>query len=469
MMPSFSLKINFDNLGTVSIDKGQCWLVHNYDPDLVNSFFDWLEGKKYKSYASIEFVSDTTATTDLFQARKHFKTLRFSLSDSDNSHFYYQQRYHSTENEDIQTLEDYLGIIADPYLNQLTIKLGLDKLYGEKINMLSTGEFRKAYMLKSSLSRPYVMFLDEPCTGLDADSCSLFNQLFAYLVKGGTSVVIFTATSRKTPVITNSLDIGRIKSEDYLHEMKDISVPEPLFPGTFESAFELRNIFARYNGRDVLHNVSWLVKRNERWSLTGHNGAGKSTLLSFVYADNPQVYSNTVFLFGRQRGTGESIWEVKDRIGFYSSELHRYFDKVQTVERAINSIVFQNPYEKRVLNDAEESFRHQLLTYFELETSGHKMLCDLPGVTQKLVILTAVLIKNAPLLILDEPFQGFSDHLIEKTMALLIKYVRDRTFIMVSHNHSDFAGSTGKHFHMEHGTGRETDLPPGLEIEVGDK
>jgi molybdate transport system ATP-binding protein len=454
-MSSFLLGIDFFPLGRIDILENQCWYVNVSDNNFTDTFFDWLETKKYQRDASIKYSDDNVAASDLYAAGKYYKTLRFRFSEDESSRYYYQQRYHSTENEGVQTLKDYLGIIDDPYLRELAPRLGMDKLYDEKINMLSTGEFRKAVTLKASLSKPKVLFIDEPCTGLDATSCGLLNELFDHLVHNGTSVVIFSSSGLRPGFVTHVLETGNNRNKAAGFYSSDFDIPCPACDIDFDNAFNLENITASYNGRDVLHDVCWKVRRGQKWSLTGRNGAGKSTLLSFIYADNPQVYSNNVWLFDKKRGSGETIWEVKDRIGFYSSELHRYFNKMQTVESAINSIVYQNPYEKRVLTDGEENFKMQLTGYFGLDLKGHKLLYELPSTTQKLAILAAVLVKNAPLLILDEPFQGLSGKIAGKIVTLLERYVKDRTFIMVSHNRSDFPECVDNHFHMENGRGSE--------------
>jgi molybdate transport system ATP-binding protein len=61
----------------------------------------------------------------------------------------------------------------------------------------------------------------------------------------------------------------------------------------------------------VFDKLDWSVRPGEYWLVTGPNGAGKSTLLSLITADNPQAYQNEIFLFGRLRGSGESIWDIK--------------------------------------------------------------------------------------------------------------------------------------------------------------
>ena len=90
---------------------------------------------------------------------------------------------------------------------------------------------------------------------------------------------------------------------------------------------DFRHINIRYGQRTILKDLNWLVMRGEHWALTGENGAGKSTLLSLVCADNPQAYACDIRLFGNKRGSGESIWDIKRRIGYVSPEMYSAYRK----------------------------------------------------------------------------------------------------------------------------------------------
>ena len=94
----------------------------------------------------------------------------------------------------------------------------------------------------------------------------------------------------------------------------------------YQYIVKMNSVHIKYGERVILNNVNWQVLPGEKWALLGHNGAGKSTLLSLINGDNPQAYANEIWLFGRRRGSGETIWEIKKRIGFVSPELHLYFD-----------------------------------------------------------------------------------------------------------------------------------------------
>ncbi len=93
---------------------------------------------------------------------------------------------------------------------------------------------------------------------------------------------------------------------------------------------KLEGVSVRYNGKDILSGIHWTIRRGESWALVGPNGSGKSTLLSVISGDNPQAYANAVHIFGRRRGSGESVWDIKKRIGLISSELQLHFPEDQT-------------------------------------------------------------------------------------------------------------------------------------------
>lgn len=177
-----------------------------------------------------------------------------------------------------------------------------------------------------------------------------------------------------------------------------------------------------------------------------------------MYADNPQVYSNEVYIFDNKRGSGESIWDIKDKIAFYSTELYRYFDKSFTVDESIRYLL-QNPYKKRELLKEDLEFKEFLLNYFNLEKDGSSTLNNLSPEYQRLVMIIAAFIKNCPLLILDEPFQGFNEDIIEKALFLINDFIKNKTFILVTHNREEIPSCIQKNFLLKNGKGTETTLP----------
>ncbi|MBS2099649.1 ATP-binding cassette domain-containing protein [Carboxylicivirga linearis] len=449
----FPISIHSHLLGEVIVDENQYIVIHTKDTQLISDFLLWIEGAKRFENDQVIYQGEAGKSSSLYKLKKHLKVLRFQLK-SKLVGDYYQQRYHATENDDLLSLAEFLGEISDVYLISLMHKFGLDKLMDEKINMLSTGEFKKALAIKAACENTKLLIVEEPGIGVDSGSREHLHELFRHLAQHGKSVIVCTSTSKWSFKSDQLIERNSLPETPNTNSINHIHIPEPSAIADYTNVFELKDIVVTYNNRNVLDEVNWAVKKNDKWALSGKNGAGKSTLLSVIYADNPQSYSNEVYSFGNRRGAGQSIWDVKERIGFYSSELHRYTNKRQMVEDVIRSLAIQNPYKKRPLSEEELKFRDQLLSYFGIEKCLNEMFYELSVVRQKLVILCGVLVKNAPLLILDEPFQGFSDELVLKAQLLIEKYTSNRTFIMVSHDRS-YPKSINRCFHLENGVGKE--------------
>jgi molybdate transport system ATP-binding protein len=442
----------------LKVNHGEHWYLHLKSWSNISGLFDWLSGRRNFAFGKIWIEVDGERYDGHFQSMKYASLVRFKYIENESSKFYYQQRYHSSENEGITSLREYLGNI-DNQTELLCSEFGLTSLLDESINMLSTGEFKKACIVKAYQSKPLILFIEEPYTGIDSDGRKKVDALLHELTIAGTSLVI-ASSGRRIPGFINrvynfeELEINS-KEDRRLFDNTDengykalkIKMPEQRSDG-ISNAFELRNVTIRYGERIILNNISWKVRKNEKWALTGVNGSGKSTLLSMVYADNPQVYSNEVYVFDKQRGTGESIWEIKERIGFYSSELHRYFDKSKTIAEAIQSLANGNPYKKIDQSAEVKNFVAETLKLFELEMKLDKPLFELSNVQQKLVLMIGAMAKNPLLLILDEPFQGFDELLIKKCKFLIDEFCKNRALVFVSHVMEEIPGCIENKFEL---------------------
>ena len=93
----------------------------------------------------------------------------YSLADCRNS--YYQQRWHSTETDEVPTIEDILKEDAgsEDYHKVLSL-FGIEGLLPKKLIFLSSGELRKFLIVRTLLKHPRVLILDNPFIGLDAPS-----------------------------------------------------------------------------------------------------------------------------------------------------------------------------------------------------------------------------------------------------------------------------------------------------------
>ena len=156
----------------------------------------------------------------------------------------------------------------------------------------------------------------------------------------------------------------------------------------------------------VLKGVDITIQSGEFVAIMGPSGSGKSTLLSLLNGDHPQAYANQIYLFGKKRGSGESIWDIKEKIGIISPELHWYFDLNANVAQTIASGFFDSMSLYQKLSFEQQQKLEQILHFFDLKDDKNKKLNTLSLGKQRLALLARTIVKNPELLILDEPCQG---------------------------------------------------------------
>ncbi len=367
---------------------------------------------------------------------------------------YYQQRFESTQNEDIPTVEEIIkDRIPQERWNELCERLSLYDILHKRINYLSSGELRKFLIINLFSNIPDILIIDNPYIGLDAQSRDLLNELISHIMSEGTAVVLLLCNTIDIPNFCNHLLPMRKMTIGKMVEANDLTIKEaeqlfcdkkeltcmPIAPDCgsidFDNAIELRNCNIHYGKNIILHDVSWTVKAGEKWALLGDNGSGKSTLLSLVYADNPQGYRNDITLFDHKRGTGESIWDIKRRIGYISPEMHLYFNDVSDLLTVVASGFFDNIGCFRRPSEEQKAVASQWLKVFGIEHLANRRFPSLSSGEQRLALIARTLLKNAPLLILDEPLHGL-DMRKKELVASAIERIAQQpgmTLIYVTH------------------------------------
>lgn len=383
------------------------------------------------------------------EQQHHFKTL------SNTSDFYYQQRFNSYDSEDAQTVKEALeenGSNSDEVLKLLKI----ESLAGKPLIQLSNGENKKLQIARALLALPSVLIMDQPFAGLDAATRTDLHHLINQLANQGISVILITTAAEIPACITRvlELDKGKIKTMQSREAFSEKELLSPRgqkaagfsretvkrlssasSPAEFDVAIRMRNVNVQYGEKKILQQIDWEVKKGERWLLSGPNGAGKSTLLSLVTADNPQAYANDIFLFDRKRGSGESIWDIKKKIGYLSPELHLFFDQGATCFETVASGLFDTIGLFRQLSDEDSRIVQEWIALAGIEDLQQKRLYELSVGQQRVILLLRAMVKNPPLLILDEPCQGLD---IEKQAGLLelidaVCLYGNKTMVFVTH------------------------------------
>ncbi|OPY82727.1 MAG: putative HMP/thiamine import ATP-binding protein YkoD [Smithella sp. PtaU1.Bin162] len=385
---------------------------------------------------------------------------------------YYQQRYTPSQIVDVPTVAEYLNI--DPsnsaIADELLETFHLAEFKNSACIKLSNGQMRKLLIVEALMQKPSLLILDNPFTGLDMEGRKVLDEKLTLLAARGQLIIFLINHLRDLPTcVTHVLELEKFQvkragPKDELPEEKSTSelsaatdtYPKLLhpIPRSYEFAVALRNVTIEYEGKRVLDNISWTVRKGEKWALTGGNGSGKSTLLSLITADNTQAYEKEIYLFDRRRGSGETIWDIKEQIGFLSPELHLYFTKALTCTQVVTSGLNDTMLAKAHLSDKEKQSMQSFFTYFSLNDLSRRYFQRISKTEQRIVLLIRALIKNAEMLILDEPYHYFDEQLIRRTNRLLDWYCRDKTLIFVTHHPEEIPASVNQRMHMNAGVGK---------------
>jgi molybdate transport system ATP-binding protein len=210
---------------------------------------------------------------------------------------------------------------------------------------------------------------------------------------------------------------------EMLKSLPEIRLPltgmeEPSRPAG-EPLVEMRNIHVAFGAYVVFDNLNWTVRRGEHWAVVGPNGSGKSTLLSLITGDNLQVYANEVLLFGKRRGEGESIWDIRRRIGVVSPELQLRYRKPVPVREVVLSGFFDSIGLYRRAEPAQEAVAERWLEILGMADHAERMFTRLSYGEKRLALIARAMVKSPELLILDEPCQGLDRPNRERILALL--------------------------------------------------
>ncbi|WP_373397669.1 ATP-binding cassette domain-containing protein [Algoriphagus halophilus] len=360
----------FENL-SFNWNTGENWAVIGDSGWELTTFIETLRGNTVISKGEVQrpfakaYVQEKTEAGEVHSFRDLIAYVSQKYEFKNRSHiqnFYFQQRFNSSESEETATVREYLLEVTPKVLGPWTLEnvaklLRLEALLDKSLLKLSNGETRRLAIALGLMHQPHIYLMDQPMTGLDVRSREEFGAIIQEISKSGVQVLLTTSGNEIPDGITHVAKIsksglaGSWTKEDYHQcEGKETNIPawdwdllQSLLPQDREllkAPIVLQNVRIKYGDKVILEDVNWEVKAGEKWLLKGKNGSGKSTLISLLIGENPQAYSQNFWLFGRKRGTGESIWDVKRPTGFVAPELSRYFPANQTCRKVILSGLF---------------------------------------------------------------------------------------------------------------------------------
>jgi molybdate transport system ATP-binding protein len=349
---------------------------------------------------------------------------------SNLSEFYLQQRFNSSDCEDAYTVEEEL---KDLEIGEWVFLFELDGLLKRPMIQLSNGENKRLQIVKSLAYQPDWLILDNPYMGLDVNGRDILTKGLLSLQAKGIHFILISSPGDVPDYINQIIELPASHAVE--------SKPKPLLRNLdpFDVAVKMEKVQIKYGAKTILQDFSWEVKRGERWAIKGPNGAGKSTLISLITADNPQAYSQNITLFDRKRGSGESIWDIKKKIGYVSPELHLYFKEGGSCFSVVASGLFDTQgLFKRLSDDQKVQINHwmQVMGIVHLAERSFRQIS---GGEQRMVLITRALVKNPELLILDEPCQGL-DRIQTERLKTVLDYLAtnsEMTLLYVSHYDRD--------------------------------
>ncbi len=458
-----------------TIQAGEQWAVIGPNGAGKSLLIDLLQRKFALKAGEVNFASNGRVSD--FVRCITFKDI-YSLADCQNT--YYQQRWHATENDEVPRAAELLGVTPEEgSKNEEFIDLfGIRKLLIKEIIYLSSGELRKFLIVRALLKHPRLLILDNPFIGLDAPSRALLVEMLQQMTQvHGVQVILLLSNPQDIPAMVNrvlpvvdrtllppmsreafladKVLIHRLFPTEGLTEEQPVEVsalpvdPEKQ-PATHTVTLRMEKVKVHYGSRTILQDIDWEIKNGEKWALFGPNGSGKSTLLSLVYADNPQSYANTLYLFDKKRGSGESIWDIKKRIGYVSPEMHLYYRQNVSTLKIVGSGFFDSIGLYQQCSEEQETLALAWMRLFGIDHLRDRMFQTLSSGEQRLVLLARAFVKDPDLIILDEPLHGL-DVSHKKQAAAIIEQFCERpgkTLIYVTHYPHELPACVDHHFEL---------------------
>ena len=317
---------------------------------------------------------------------------------------------------------------------------------GVSLATSSEGEQKKALLYHLLSQSPGYLIVDELFDNLDTETKAIIAKAITDASVNTVIVQIFGRRQDLLPFINNVL----ILQNNQLSTIDKNSVPQPLvvtsnqllIPPAVETNNSLENplikmveVTVHYNERCILQNINWQINKGEYWQLKGPNGSGKTTLLSMINGDNTKAYGQNITLFGYKKGTGESVWDIKKNIGYFSQAIIRFFERYDSAENMIaggmaDTIgLYQKP------SDHVMQLANDWLQVLGLERQSKKHFVNFSSGHQRMILIARAMIKHPPLLILDEPTAGLNDTDAALIVSLINKIAAETNtaVIFVSH------------------------------------
>ncbi len=322
------------------------------------------------------------------------------------------------------------------------------------IRSFSSGEQKKTLLKYLMSLNPEFIVLDNPFDCLDIQSVEALKHELTDISEHTPIVQIFKRHNDIMPFVSEVLFIENEKlhksfpKEEFeklhIHKEKaflDYNIPAPIKPyeNIHDILVEFKGVSVSYEERSIIKDIQWKICRGDFWHLIGPNGSGKTTMLSMIFGDNPKAFGQPIYLFGKKKGSGESVWDIKEKIGYFTPSMTERFHSSQNVEQMVISGLVDSVGLYQRPTDLQKKLAFKWLQVIGLTDKKNEPFNKLSQVNQRMVLIARAMIKHPPLLILDEPSTGLNDYSASIMVQLIQKIAQqsNTAIVYVSHRHEE--------------------------------
>lgn len=315
----------------------------------------------------------------------------------------------------------------------------------QSLKSMSTGERKKIVLEYLISTKPDYLILDNPFDNLDQEAIQSLSTTLKNLSKELILIVLLSRKNDAPNFISNtykldksgSLEKINLNSNLVTEKQFSIKIPEPILKidACEDPLIYLKNVSVNYHDKPILTNINWKINKGEFWQLKGANGSGKTTVLSMITGENSKGYGQDLYLFNQKKGSGESIWDIKKKIGYYAPTLTHNFYGEHTLEHMLISGLNDSIGLYKLPTEQQINAARAWLVVLDLYSKKDTLFIDLPVGQQRLIMVARAMIKQPLLLILDEPTENLDDASASLFVALINKISQETStaIIFVSH------------------------------------
>lgn len=330
------------------------------------------------------------------------------------------------------------------------------KSLNRSLKSMSSGEQKRVFLDYLLAQKFDFMILDNPFDNLDIASRE---SLKTTLYKASKKTIFIQLVHRERDLLLFIDNIVTIENKhnftlqpdkkaflQQYHTTQDSpfsdQIPAPLrvYEGVQDELIKFQNVRVSYSEKLILQDLTWMIRKGEFWHLRGPNGSGKTTILSMITGDNPKGYGQDLTLFGTKKGSGESVWTIKENIGYVTPSMTDLFSTRHTLEQMLISGFHDSIGLYVYPTDSEVRTAKSWLILIGMENLSDKLFCVLSAGQQRMALVVRAMIKHPPLLILDEPITGLDDYQSKLVVSLINKIADESNTTILYVSHQDEEG-----------------------------